>query len=128
MSNVWKYFKVLQRDNKKAECLICPDDVPQATKLIVRGKDCKTFSTKPLWNHLAGKHPKSFTEAKSRSADCEVVELNNGATTTLTQPKLPNVLKNKENWSLEETRSKVITTAICKSSTLYSYGNANLNN
>ena len=44
-SKIWKYFKVVDDNESKALCKLC--DVK-----LLRGKSPKTFSTKPLWNHL----------------------------------------------------------------------------
>ena len=48
-SKIWKYFKVVDDNESKALCKLC--DVK-----LLRGKSPKTFSTKPLWNHLKSAH------------------------------------------------------------------------
>ena len=59
-SNIWKCFQVYVGDDvldqSKAECQHC--EKTSKARLISRGKSSKTFSTKPLWNHLKMKHLK----------------------------------------------------------------------
>ena len=57
MSKVWKYFRAHDRDNTKAQCTLCE-------VLVVRGKTPKSFSTKPLWNHLNTTHRDTYSKLK----------------------------------------------------------------
>ena len=51
-SLVWKYFTPREAE---AECTRCK-------VLILRGKNPKSYSTKPLWNHLQTAHKGLYAE------------------------------------------------------------------
>lgn len=121
-SNVWKFFKICNDDEKKAECSLC-ESTSQKQKQIIRGKTPKLFSTKPLWNHLKSKHPlaiKTLDREINVNKD-EDDPPTSGPSFTITsksepyqtQPTLQSVIKKKEMWSLDDSRSMNITKKIC---------------
>ncbi|XP_028408659.1 zinc finger BED domain-containing protein 4-like [Dendronephthya gigantea] len=71
-SSVWEFFKVLEDDVSKAQCLLC-----EHSKVVVSrgGTKSKQFNTTNLRNHIQSKHPLSFhelsakDEAKKRSSE-----------------------------------------------------------
>ena len=59
-SIVWKFYVLVPDDPTKAKCTLCPD----TSKPHIRGSSAKTFSTKPLLNHLETLHPRELKEKK----------------------------------------------------------------
>ena len=61
-SPIWKYFKIYigseAGTSNKAECTLC--DKRLLSRLITRGKNPKTYFTKPLWNHFKQNHPEEY--------------------------------------------------------------------
>lgn len=53
-SKIWRYFKVVLDDESRAMCTLC-------NVKLLRGKTPKTYSTKPLWNHLKSSHKTQHT-------------------------------------------------------------------
>lgn len=62
MSLVWKYFKISETDIRRVVCLLCfpHGELDPNAKMLSRGIASKSFSTKPLWNHLRSNHPFEF--------------------------------------------------------------------
>ena len=56
-SNVWDFFKVLENDVSKAQCLLCTQ-----SKVVVSrgGTKSKQFTTTNMRNHIRSKHPLDF--------------------------------------------------------------------
>ncbi|XP_046753087.1 zinc finger BED domain-containing protein 4-like [Diprion similis] len=89
---------------------------------MVRGKTPKSFSTKPLWNHLEGRHPQHYKSVKSNTE--ESVDENDPpipSTSNLAQqvkreiqPSLEMVIRKKQMWSLDDRRAADISKIICE--------------
>lgn len=119
MSKVWHYFIVDSNDNTKAKCTLCELN-------ILRGKTPKTFSTKPLWNHLksthksqhkviyAGKEDKDEDidmESEVAREDLHSEDFNPRAATGF-QPTLEQVLASKQPMKPQSVQAKKITRVI----------------
>lgn len=123
-SSVWKFVKVCKDDDKRAECTLCDHNVSSSVKKIIRGKTPKSFSTKPLWNHLEGKHPTIFKDAKNhpeKSVDGDDPSAASTSSTSneiqeqrLVRSSLEEIIKKKKMWSLDDHRSMEISKIICK--------------
>ena len=62
MSEIWSFFSISKQDSSRALCSECDAN-------ISRGKNSKTYSTSPLWNHLKNSHPELFKRTnKSKSS------------------------------------------------------------
>jgi hypothetical protein len=58
MSAVWRYFKISNTDESKAQCSIC-------NELFSRGGNSKkTYTTSPLVTHLERKHNDAYLVVK----------------------------------------------------------------
>lgn len=53
--NIWKFFKINEQNQSKADCTLCPSQKTQ----ITRGKNAK-LSMKPLWNYIKNLHSKEY--------------------------------------------------------------------
>ena len=49
MSEIWAFFSISKNDSSRALCNECDAN-------ISRGKNPKTYSTSPLWNHIKHSH------------------------------------------------------------------------
>lgn len=119
-SSVWKYFKICKDDERKADCLLCESNAALAAKQIIRGKSTRSFSTKPLWNHLEWKHPEFHKEAKTpvekfydEEDPLNILSTPNSAGRKETH-NLQNATRKQTMWSLDDRRSMNISKVICK--------------
>lgn len=115
-SEIWKYFRVSEIDKNKAICLSCSSESSQ--KYIVRGKTLKSHSTTPLWNHLQFKHPDIYGKLKN-VGHCSKTDVDEPPKILQKDNKpaqmtLESTLLKTKIWSLDDSRSKAITSKICK--------------
>jgi hypothetical protein len=132
-SIIWKHFKSCSVENEhKAECLLCDKVTLGKAIYIVRGKTPRSYSTKPLWNHLQKKHPSTYKTLQSKDKETadDADELNSddpeaGASTSKpnpatgsqsqqSQPTIMESLERSKKWTLDDKRSKAVTRVICE--------------
>ncbi len=65
-SSVWDFFKVLENDVSKAQCLLCTQ-----SKVVVSrgGTKSKQFTTTNLRNHIRSKHPLDFPALSAKDEE-----------------------------------------------------------
>ncbi len=116
-SSVWDFFKVLEEDVSKAQCLLC-----EHSKVVVSrgGTKSKQFNTTNLRNHIQSKHPLSFhelsakDEAKKRSSEA----LSHGETSGSARKALKNQMSIQTRfdkarlWDINSSAAKRITQLI----------------
>lgn len=99
-SVIWKHFKVSADNKEKAECQLCDPNSP--TRFLSRGRTPRTFSTKPLWNHIKSRHPIQLTELNRINYESAEREKKPTESTHAT-------------WSLQDSRSQAISRKIGES-------------
>lgn len=104
-SKVWKFFKVCSVENEhKAECLMCKSN--SVSRLIVRGTSSKSYSTKPLWNHLKNMHKICYEARESPSqVDCESTK--NLDNQKAFQPTIESTFSKSKTCELKDPKGKV---------------------
>jgi hypothetical protein len=110
-SNIWKHFLVKGEREEKAECKLCPND--SATKTLIRGKSSKSFSTKPLWNHMKSKHPKEYSSLTANDDSAVGEDTSSGASVPI-QSTIEGAFDAGKKWNLNDKRSLEISRKIGK--------------
>ena len=104
-SPIWKYFEVCE-DEKKAMCKLCKT-------VISRGSGgAKSFTTTPLNNHIAYKHPEEHKEIAKKKAAAASTSAPGIQQTGWSQQKLADVISKKKPWSIDSTDARKVHQAI----------------
>lgn len=94
MSVVWKFFKVNDGDNSKADCKFC------SAILSRGGAKSSSFNTSNLIKHLKNQH------------DAEFKQFANASASSGKQPTLRQTLEKREKMSRDNPRAVKITEAL----------------
>jgi len=118
-SNIWNFFKINEQNQSKADCKLCPSQTTQ----IIRGKNTKSYSTKPLWNHIKYLHPKEYknifiqdenqddgTSDESGNENKQKISSTSKEDLQLT---MQQSLERTKPWDINNAKSKEISTKIC---------------
>lgn len=106
-SPVWQFFKVSEKDNKKAICNACEAEIPRG------GNQQRQFNTTNLIRHLRIRHVKEYGEYERQASAKSVKQANPLATqSSVTQLTVSETFKRQEPYSRDSKKSKEISAKI----------------